>query len=85
MTNRFNIGDLVVPIGEKPSTYTCPHDDIGIVLEVLRDKGIHKNYIETGRTVRVYWQKSKIKALVKSGWLEKVGEENGIKKETKEN
>ena len=63
----FKVGDLVRPIGKRISV-NCPSEDIGVVIEVLT----HESYVETGRTVRVYWQKNGRKALIQPGWLEKI-------------
>ena len=63
----FKVGDLVKPTGTRTSV-TCPSEDVGVVIELMTDSA----YTKTGRTVRVYWQRNKRKALVLAGWLEKI-------------
>tara|TARA_Y100000296_G_C5109794_1_gene224542 strand:- start:327 stop:575 length:249 start_codon:yes stop_codon:yes gene_type:complete len=63
----FEVGDLVIPSGARISL-TCPSNDVGIIVETMSDKA----YVRTGRTVRVYWQRNKRKAIVNPSWLEKI-------------
>jgi hypothetical protein len=71
---NFEIGDLVKPTGARISV-TCPSEDIGVVIELMTTPP----YTDTGRTVRVYWQRNKRKALVCEGWLEKIENFNNEK------
>ena len=64
---ELKVGDLVRPTGERISL-TCPSNDVGRIVETISDKA----YVRTGRTVRVYWQRNKRKAVVNPGWLEKI-------------
>jgi len=64
---QFKVGDLVKATGKRVSL-TCPSNDVGIIVETMSDKA----YVRTGRTVRVYWQRNKRKAIVNPNWLEKI-------------
>ena len=64
----MNVGDLVEASGLRAHVLICPQNELGVIVEIMDDKW----YLASGRTVRVYWQKSKTYGTVRPDLIKKI-------------